>query len=520
MEMGLKMSDVPVMTITKEDMSKADRVKFAGKHVPHKFRAERAQRSFPRFIKEFWDEVSNDELQWNWHIDYLAKELEKIARLVSHHIEKKYDLIVNVAPGTTKTTIFSIMFPVWCWTNWYWMRFITSSYSGPLSLESAEYSRDIIRSRKFQRFYPDLRIRRDKDTKSNFKIVKDVYSNQGQLLDTKQGGNRYSTSVGGTVTGFHGHIIIWDDLIDPEGALSEAEIRNANRHIDQTLSNRKVDKAVTPVIGIMQRLHQDDPTGHVLQKQNKKVKHICFPAEIRTAAYRKNLRPASAEQYYEDGLFNPHRMPWQILQDQKADLGQYGYAGQYGQTPIPPGEGMFQVEQLHIIDTPPSEVSQVHIVRYWDKAGTEGGGAYTCGVKMVKLQNGKFVILDVKRGQWRSDVRERMIRQTAEADGQQVTIGIEQEPGSGGKESAEATIRNLAGFTAYKDPPTGKKERRADPFSVQVNNGNVWLLYGDWNEAYKDEMQYFPFSTYKDQIDASSGAFNRLTAKKHVRRVL
>jgi len=88
----------------------------------------------------------------------------------------------------------------------------------------------------------------------------------------------------------------------------------------------------------------------------------------------------------------------------------------------------------------------------------------------------------------------------------------------GGKESAEGTIRNLAGFYIEADKPTGKKEFRADPLSVQVNNGNVILMKAEWNKTYKDEFELFPNSTYKDQVDASAGGLNYLARKKIVKR--
>src|SRR5690606_19446496 len=93
-------------------------------------------------------------------------------------------------------------------------------------------------------------------------------------------------------------------------------------------------------------------------------------------------------------------------------------------------------------------------------------------------------------------------------------VAVEQEPGSGGKESAEATVKNLAGFVAVKDRPTGDKAYRADPYSVQVNEGNVRLLVGAWNEDYIEELKHFPNSTHKDQTDASSGAFASVTKYK------
>ena len=99
-------------------------------------------------------------------------------------------------------------------------------------------------------------------------------------------------------------------------------------------------------------------------------------------------------------------------------------------------------------------------------------------------------------------------------DGARVKIGIEQEGGSGGKESAQATVRNLKGFVVVTDHPTGDKATRAEPFAVQVNAGNVCMLKGSWNKAYIKELESFPVGKYKDQADASSGAYNLLHGKK------
>ena len=77
----------------------------------------------------------------------------------------------------------------------------------------------------------------------------------------------------------------------------------------------------------------------------------------------------------------------------------------------------------------------------------------------------------------------------------------------------------MAGFHVERDLPKGDKEKRADPYSVQVNNGNVMLRIAEWNREYKEELSMFPNSTYKDQVDASSGAFSYLVKKKDIRRI-
>lgn len=402
------------------------------------------------------------------------------------------------------------------------MEFIALSYSSGLSLESAEACRDLVKSDRYQAVYPDITIKRDKDQKSNFQVLKEFHNRPGYAPSIKSGGSRYSTSVGGTVTGFHAHMILVDDPINPEQAVSPVQLRSANNWLESTLPTRKIHKGVSPTITIMQRLHEDDPTGHQLEKK-KNVKHISLPGEI--INYADQVVPEEYRDYYsEDGLLDPNRMGWDVLDDLKADLGQYGFAGQIGQSPTPPKGGMFKVDNFKVIDQMPQAWEIERIVRYWDKAGTEAknknkgkGPAWTVGVKMAQLKSQKWVVMNVVRGRWSSEDRESQIRDTAEADGRKVTVIIEQEPGSGGKESAEGTVRNLAGFSVLVDLPRGDKAYRADPFSVQVNYGNVYLLQADWNKEFVDEHRFFPFSTFKDQVDSASGAFNTLRNRKMAR---
>ena len=472
-------------------------------------------RSFYSFLKFFWPEVSSDTYEENWHVPYLCNELQEVAEQTAKKEKKKHDLIINIPPGTTKTITTSIMFPAWCWTRWHWMRFITLSYSQTLSLESAEFSRDLIRSDRFKTIYPELELKQDKDTKGNFRVVRKEMTGKGREFRVIQGGNRYSTSVGGTLTGFHGHIIIVDDPLNPQQAVSEVELKNSNRWLDQTLPTRKVNKAVTPTITIMQRLHEDDPTGHALAKQKTNIRHICLPGELQ--AYKDQVKPADLIKHYKNNLLDPRRLDWEVLKDLEKDLGQYGYSGQIGQRPTPPQGGMFKVDNITVADRIPGENQILKKVRYWDKAGSEGTGAYTVGWKMYELISGRYLIVDIKRGQWSSEVRESIIKATAETDGRDVKVYVEQEPGSGGKESAENTIRRLAGYACYADRPTGDKVHRADTFSVAVNNGDVMMLRADWNTAMIDEMRNFPFGKYKDQVDAGSGSYQMLVGKKSVK---
>lgn len=509
--------------IIKRRRPKKQRMRAAIKHYQSIIR-ELNNRSFFHFFQYFWPQVSSETLVLNWHIEYLCDLLQETALRVINNKPKRHDIIINIPPGTTKTTIVSIMFPVWCWTIQHKLKFITASYSGQLALESAETSRDLIRSTAFEDIYPDLYIKLDKDTKSNYKIVRKTHGVNRRTFWPSIGGNRYSTSVGGTLTGFHGHILIVDDPLNPEQAVSEKELKKANRWISQTLSTRKVNKRTTVTILIMQRLHENDPTGFLLDRNKGRIKHICLPGEI--INYKDKVKPKRLVKNYVNNVLDPIRMPIEVLEEMKDNLGQYGYAGQVGQSPTPPGGGMFKVDRFSIIDTLPAEVNWIQIVRYWDKAATNSkenpDAAFTVGVKMLKYRrvaqnHDSYIIMDVKRGQWSSEEREEIIRITAIADGRLVNIYIEQEPGSGGKESAQNTIKGLAGFSVYADRPTGDKVYRADPYSVQVNNGNIYLLRGNWNTDFIEEHRHFPFSTYKDQVDAAAGAFNKLVGKKEAK---
>jgi predicted phage terminase large subunit-like protein len=138
---------------------------------------------------------------------------------------------------------------------------------------------------------------------------------------------------------------------------------------------------------------------------------------------------------------------------------------------------------------------------------------------MHKMKNGTFVIERVVRGHWSALDREKMIRQCVEIDYQTMgrlymhdyQIVVEVEPGSGGKESAETTIRNLAGYNVIGHRPTGPKAARAQSFAAQVQGGNVFLHAGPWQEAFLEEAESWPHSPNLDQIDAAAMAFNHMT---------
>ena len=462
----------------------------------NRFLAEMLRGSYYDFFLHFWSEIAAEKLNEAWYIRKLCDELQAISERVFNNEYKEHDLIWNCPPGTSKSSIVSILWQPWVWTRMPSARFITGSHSEKLALDLSRKSRDVVLSDRYQSLYPEIKLRDDQNTKSHF--------------ENTRGGMRYACGVGGSVIGKHAHFIAVDDPIDPQGVLSDLVLAEANHWKGEVLSRRKVNLLLTPTVLIMQRLHQNDPTGDMVERV-KRLKHYIVPCDTTW-----EVKPESLKQFYVDGLLDPIRLSQPALDDALDELLVAGFASQYGQSPVPRGGAMFQVDRFNYSSTPPTRWKRGP-VRFYDKAATAKAGAFTVGVKGALDYNDKVWVLDVLRGQWDSGTRERQILATAYLDGKQCRQVVEQEPGGSGKESAESTVKRLtlAGFRASMVTATGDKELRADPFSEHVNMGNVVLVNALWNRAFVEEYRYFPRSKYKDQVDAGSGMFSQLVRRQY-----
>lgn len=320
--------------------------------------------------------------------------------------------------------------------------------------------------------------------------------------ETAKGGGMRAVGVGGGITGQGGDLIIIDDPVKSrEEAESEAYRDKCwDWYTDDLYTRLEPGGAV---ILIMTRWHEDDLAGRIL-------------ASEKGADWEVINLPAIAEEgdalgRAEGEALCPARYDVAALMDIKATQGGYSFDSLYQGRPSARAGSFFKVGQLRYIDAsdlPP----MVMICRAWDKAATEGAGDYTAGVKMGKDADGRFFVLDVERGQWDTSERNRRIVQTAERDGRNVIIQGEQDPGSAGVDEKNAFLRMLAGYNVQITRASAAKEVRADPFSAQVNGGNVYVVRGSWNRDWIDELRAFPRGRNDDQVDGSSGAFNRLTA--------
>jgi len=320
-------------------------------------------------------------------------------------------------------------------------------------------------------------------------------------------GSFRNTTVGGPINGMALDLGIIDDPVKGRAEASSKAMRDKvwNWFTDDFLF-RFADRA--GLIVVMTRWVVDDMLGRAFEHMPD-WKVLKYPA---IATHDEKYRFAG------EALF-PEFKSLEFLMDRKKSMSLASWEAEAQQSPIVVGGDMFPVEKIRIVGAPPDRKEIKKTVRYWDKAGTEGGGAFTAGVRLHNLKEGGIVISDVLRGQWSALEREKRIKQTAEIDNQilggMVETWVEQEPGSGGKESAERTILMLKGFNCKADKVTGSKEARAEPYAAQVQAGNVALVGAQWNREFIDEHEVFPAGKYRDQVDAAGGAFTKATSSKY-----
>ena len=477
--------------------------------------AKNCRESFEIFVREFWPEVPGaGTLLWSPHMTILCEEMQVVAERVFANLPKLYDLIINISPGTSKSSICSILFHPWTWTRMPQARHINASHTDALVLDLAGKARSVIESDKYQRYFPEVQMKPDQNSK-------------GDYANTLGGERKSCTVAGKSPTGRHAVFLLVDDPIDPKKAISEAELKTASDFMTQVLPSRKirtaVDLAVT--ITIMQRLGINDPTDVLLKVAKRdgatKIRRICLPAEL-----SDDVCPKAYKRLYVDGLMDPVRLPKHVLDDFRARLGEYGYAGQFMQRPVPLKGGMFKVEWFsQRVKAAPYHAEKR--IRYWDRAASEGQGCWSVGILMAYAQ-GNYYIEHMERGQWEPDERNEKMRATALRDrgryapNNEPMICVEREGGSSGRDAWKGIARALAGFNVMEDTVTGSKDTRAEPWAAQCAARNVWLVEDSnspWDiEAFIQEHILFrpmpgqKLGRYKDIVDSCSGAFNKIIA--------
>jgi predicted phage terminase large subunit-like protein len=464
-----------------------------------KIRAEQYRRSFYLFTLEAFKQLHNgQELTDNWHIKLICDRIQKEAERIVRGEQRNKHLLINVPPRTLKSEMVNVFFSVYCWVLDPSIQFISSSYSASLSISLSTQARRLIESDWFKLHFPHVEINKDENTKSKYR--------------TPEGGLRYSTSTGGTVTGMGGDIIVIDDPQNPQLARSEVERTNANVFFDETLRSRLNDPDKGVFIIIMQRLHEQDLTGHLLEIEPENWEHICLPAEL-----SDNVKPSNLKEHYSNNLLFEARLSKQTLDSFKIGLGSYGYSGQYMQIPSPADGGIIKRDWFNIVkEIPDGLVFDFFIdTAYTDKTYNDATALlcacvhrnqiYVRAIEAIRLEFPELV---------------QKIQQFTNDNGYNVKSRIYIEPKASGK-SIVQQLKKTTGLNVIEDkPPVQDKVSRVNSVSAVIEAGRVNLLDGRYIDSFLDECAAFPNGAHDDQVDTLVMCLDKYTNRTRKRRLL
>ena len=463
-----------------------------------KAQSELYRKSFYDFSLDAFKTLHNgQELIPNWHIKLLCDRLQVEADRIVNGGERGKHLLINVPPRTLKSELVNVFFSVYCWILKDSIQFISSSYSASLSIVLSTQSRRLIESDWFIEHFPDIKLSKDENTKSRF--------------TTTNGGLRYSTSTGGTVTGMGGDVIVIDDPQNPQLARSEVERDNANRFFNETLRSRlnNPDKGI--FIVIMQRLHENDMTGMLLEKEPHNWEHICLPAEL-----SDNVKPIELQELYVDGLLFPQRLSKSVLDGFKTGLGSYGYSGQYSQLPSPSEGGIFKGAWFNTIKELPNnlKLDQLKWDFYLDTAYTNKQENDATAMLCAAFHNNELYIREVRAVRMEFPELIKEIQNFTIVNGYSNRSRIYVEPKASGK-SIVQMLKRSTGLNIMEDkPPTQDKISRASSISAFVESGRVSMLDGRYIDNFLNELKGFPNAKHDDMVDVLIMAIDRNTNRR------
>ncbi len=387
-------------------------------------------------------------------------------------------LAVSLPPRHMKTTIVSEALPAW---------WLSTHPQGEVIIASYNQSQ----ARKMAR---SVRLAFDRETHRRMMppCSWDVDSADVLQLSGKLNGrpSLIAAGVGSGITGSGADLLIIDD---PVKDMADAESSTMRDKVAEWYASTAFTR-LSPggkVLMVATRWHHDDLIGRVLAGSPEGWESLTLPA------------------ISEDGrALWPERYPLESLEAIRRAVGSRVFEALYQGRPTPLEGGLFKRSWIRYGTRFPDHVRRV---RYWDKAATSGGGDWTVGVLMAE-DEGRYCVEDVVRLQGSPQEVQARVRATAEADGWDVSIRMEQEPGSSGVDVIDLYSRRiLQGYDFRAEKVTGDKATRANGLAAAMEAGNVDLVRAHWNRDLVDELSEFPLGGHDDQVDAMSGAFRELS---------
>lgn len=386
-------------------------------------------------------------------------------------------LMISMPPRHMKSTIGAECLPAWWLSRHPQGEVIIASYNQTQARKMSRSCR--------QRF--DGEMHRAIFGRSEFSVdAADEFQLTGKMNGRP---SLIAAGVGSGLTGSGGDLIIIDDPVkDMEEADSQTMRDKVYDWYTSVASTR-----LSPgghIILIMTRWHHDDLAGRILNDDRDSWQVLNLPAISDSG----------------EALW-PERFPVGDLMSKKAAMGSRVFEALYQGRPTPLEGGMFRRDWIRFGEPLPRTATRC---RYWDKAATHDSGDWTVGC-LMSVEDGRYCIEDIVRLQGSPYEVQQTIRRTAEMDGDEVLVRMEQEPGSSGVDVIDHYSREvLSGFDFRADRVTGNKEIRAGPMAAAMECGNLWMVRAPWNRELVSEMLEFPLGAHDDQVDACSGAFRTL----------
>jgi predicted phage terminase large subunit-like protein len=417
----------------------------------------------------------------NWHIDAKCHVLERVR---SGQILR---LIINVPPRSMKSTICSIAFPAWVLGHDPTKSLICVSYGSDLAIKFGNGSREVMGSLRYKKLFPKTEISRLKNTELEF--------------ETTRMGCRLSTSIEGTITGRGGDIVIIDDPLKPNDALSDSRRERVNNAFFNTILSRLNDKRTGAIIIVMQRLHEDDLVGRLLRDAPGEWTVLNLPAiaeqdeKIEVGNGKFHLRRAGDPLHVE-------REPLSILQSYKAQLGPETFAAQYQQSPTPREGAMIKRAWLRRYENHPQRNSSSMILQSWDTATKDSEHANYSVCSTLLIHEKKYFLLEVFRDRLDYPALKAQAISLAKLHTPKTILIEDAGLGSGLIKELEAKGLPVVGVK-----PVFNKQTRMSIETGKIASGQFFLpTAASWLEDFENEFVSFPGCRYNDQVDSISQA--------------
>lgn len=459
---------------------------------------EAAQASLKPFVRQTWPVLGEtNAFLDNWHIELICEYLEMVS------LGELTRLIINIPTRYMKSTLVSVDWPVWEWLRIPNQKWMFSSYSNSLSVKHSLLRRRILESAWFAERWGHI-------------IQMDPRHNQQDDYGNTAGGSMFSTSMTGASTGLGGNRLVIDDPVDPEQAHSRVQRDTANREFDQKFYNRLDDKKKGAIVIVMQRVHEEDLTGHVTGLMDSDLNSYL----IKSGEWLVLRVPAEAEQTEEIQFplhpeFNFIRKEGDLLWESREGAPQianarrvmgWGYSGQYQQRPSSEAGNIIKRSWIRYYKTLPLRFD--YWLQAWDMSfNDKETSAYVCG-GVLALKGAEIYLVD-----W---IMERMDLPTTiravlnmSRNWPRCRVKLVEQAANG--EAVVQTLRKkIPGLVLIS--PKGSKESRLYAVQPMFEAGNVLFPDPSLRSDVKgvlDQLCTFPASTYKDFVDMLAHGLNR-----------